>query len=335
LHTHQNEGQDASHQPHRRLLWSLVLTLGFSLIEAIAGWWSGSLALLSDAGHMLTDSLALALAALAAILARRGPSARHSYGWGRAEILAALLNTLVMLAMIAAISAEAVHRLGDPQPVAGTTVIFVAFVGLLVNLVAAWLLSGGRENLNVRAALLHVLGDLLGSIAALVSGAVIVLTGWMMIDPLLSVLIVLLILVSAMRVLHEVLHALMEGVPSSLDLERVGLGMAATDGVVSVHDLHIWSLSASRTALSAHIVLNHMGEWPAVLARLQSVLARGYGIEHVTLQPEPRDQLIAVDALRAKGVVNAKSADQAPPEAPAICRSPKSPTLHRRRPPMR
>jgi cobalt-zinc-cadmium efflux system protein len=283
------------------LLWALLLTLGFSFVEAIAGWWSGSLALLSDAGHMLTDSLALALAAAAAILARRGPSVRHSYGWGRAEVLAALVNALVMIALIVAISAEAIHRLAARQPVDGTAVMAVAFIGLLINLAAAWLLSGGRDNLNVRAALLHVLGDLLGSIAALVSGAVITLTGWTAIDPLLSFLIVLLILISAVRVLHEALHALMEGVPPSLDLERVGRAMAATDGVVSVHDLHIWSLSASRTALSAHVVLQHMGEWPAVLPRLQGVLAREHGIEHVTLQPEIRDQLIAVDSIKRTG----------------------------------
>lgn len=294
MHSHHHGGDDGAHRPHRRLLAALVLTLSFALIEAIAGWWSGSLALLSDAGHMLTDSLALGLAALASILARRGPSARHSYGWGRAEILAALFNALVMIALIAAISAEAVHRLRSPSPVEGAAVMSVAFVGLLINVAAAWLLSGARDNLNVRAALLHVIGDLLGSVAALVSGAVIMLTGWVAIDPLLSLLIVLLILVSAVRILHEALHALMEGVPRHLDLERIGYAMAATDSVVSVHDLHIWSLSASRAALSAHIVLQDLGDWPEVLAHLRDFLAREYGIEHVTLQPEPRDQRVTL-----------------------------------------
>jgi len=301
MHSHHQDSHESSQQPHRRLLAALALTLGFSIVEAFAGWWSGSLALLSDAGHMVTDSMALALAAVAAILARRGPSARHSYGLGRAEILAALLNALVMIALIAAISAEAVQRLADPKPVTGGTVMAVASIGLLINLAVAWILSHGRENLNVRAALLHVLGDLLGSVAALVSGAVILATGWMAIDPLLSLSIVLLILVSAVRVLYEALHALMEGVPPGLDLEQIGLAMAATDGVVSVHDLHIWSLSASRNALSAHILVRRMDEWPAVLARLQDALAREYRIEHVTLQPEPRDQLIAVDTLTRQG----------------------------------
>ena len=282
------------------LLAALILTLSFAMVEAVAGWWSGSLALLSDAGHMLTDSLALGFAALAAILARRTPSARHSFGWGRAEILAAFLNALVMIALIAIISAEAAHRLGDPRPVRGTVVMSVALVGMLINVAAAWSLSGARENLNVRAALLHVLGDLLGSVTALVSGAVIVLTGWNAIDPLLSFLIVLLILTSAVRILHEALHALMEGVPQHLDLERIGYAMAATDGVVSVHDLHIWSLSASRAALSAHVVLQDLAEWPEVLSHLRDLLARDYRIGHVTLQPEPRDQVTVVTVTPRK-----------------------------------
>jgi len=291
-HGHNHGAHGAERLPHRTLLWALMLTLGFALVEAAAGWWSGSLALLSDAGHMLTDSLALGLAAAATVLARRKATVRHSYGWGRAEILAALFNALVMIGLIAAISAEAVERLGDAHPVEGAAVVSVAIVGLLINLAAAWMLSSDRENLNVRAALLHVLGDLLGSVAALVSGTVILLTGWTAIDPILSLMIVLLILVSAVRILHEALHTLMEGVPRHLDLERIGYAMAATDGVESVHDLHIWALSASRTALSAHIVLQELRAWPAVLSSLRGLLAERFGIEHVTLQPELRGEPI-------------------------------------------
>ena len=298
MHTHHHEGQTAPDRPDRRLLWVLVLTLSFALVEAIAGWWSGSLTLLSDAGHMLTDSLALGLAALAAILARRRPSARHSYGLGRVEILAALFNALIMIVLVLAIGIEAIERFGDPRPVAGVAVMAVAFVGLLINLGAAWLLSGGAENLNVRAALLHVMGDLLGSVAALVSGTVIWLAGWTSIDPLLSLLIVVLILVSAVRISREALHGLMDGVPPRLDLERIGYAMAAVDGVVSVHDLHIWSLSANRTALSAHLVMDDLSEWPKMLARVRQLLASDYGIEHVTLQPEPQAQRVSVVTRR-------------------------------------
>jgi cobalt-zinc-cadmium efflux system protein len=283
-HTHPHDGH--SDGSPWRLLSALGLTLSFALIEAIAGWWSGSLALLGDAGHMLTDSLALGLAAGAAILARRAPSVRHSYGLGRAEILAASINALAMIALVAWIGLEAIERLSEPTPVKGAVVASVAFIGLLINLAAAWLLSGDHQNLNVRAALLHVLGDLLGSVAALVSGAVILWTGWTVIDPMLSLLIVALISVSAIRILREALHALMEGVPLNMDLEQIGLAMAAQTGVLSVHDLHIWSLSSSRTALSAHVLIADLESWPAILERLRSELSERFGIDHVTLQPE-------------------------------------------------
>lgn len=274
-----------------------MLTLGFAAIEAVAGLISGSLALLGDAGHMLTDSLSLGLAAAAALLARRSPSVRHSYGLGRAEILAALVNASTMLVIVIWICLEAVERFAQPQPVQGGVVMLVALIGLLINLGAVWLLSGHGHDLNVRGALLHVLGDLLGSVAALVSGAVILVTGWTPIDPILSLLIVLLIAVSALRLLREALHALMEGVPLHLDLKRVGYSMAAVDGVVSVHDLHIWSVSSSKVALSAHIMLRHIDDWPEVLDGLRQLLAKRYAIEHVTLQPEVNEQRIGVEQL--------------------------------------
>jgi cobalt-zinc-cadmium efflux system protein len=265
---------------------ALVLTLGFAGVEAAAGWWSGSLALMGDAAHMLTDALALGMASAAALLAIRPPSVRHSYGLGRLEPLAALTNALLMIGLVAVISAEAVERLQAPQPVHGSVVTVVAVVGLLVNIGAAALLAGGRENLNVRAALLHVLGDLLGSVAALVSGVVILYTGWLAIDPLLSLLIAVLILFSSVRVLREALHSLMEGVPLHLELEAIGNAMAGTEGVRSVHDLHVWSLSATRSALSAHIVMDDITHWDAVLGRLRGLLHERFGIDHVTLQPE-------------------------------------------------
>ncbi|MDZ7753418.1 MAG: cation diffusion facilitator family transporter [Gammaproteobacteria bacterium] len=294
-HDHHHHSVEGS---HRRLLAVLVLTLGFAAVEAVAGWWTGSLALLGDAGHMVTDSLALGVAAAASLLALRGPSRRHSYGLGRVEVLAALGNALLMIGLVALISAEAVQRLGDPQPVHGAGVMVVAFVGLLVNLAAAWLLMGGRDNLNVRAALLHVMGDLLGSVAALVSGAVILATGWTTIDPLLSLLIVVLILASAVRVLLDALHALMEGVPPHLNMEEIGYAMAEEPGVVSVHDLHIWSISSTRVALSAHVVVGSLAGWRELLERLRAHLDHDFGIDHVTLQPEEDGQRIAVTAIR-------------------------------------
>lgn len=302
-HDHGHEhaaGHGLGHAHHhapsspQRLVWALGLTLSFAFIEAVAGWWSGSLALLGDAGHMLTDTMALGLAAGAAMLARRQPSLRHSYGLGRVEIFAALVNAIAMVVIVVLIVAEAVERFQQPTTVNGVAVMGVAFIGLLINIGAAWLLSSGHHHndLNVRAALLHVLGDLLGSVAALLSGAVIMLTGWTTIDPLLSLLIVVLILISALRILREALHALMEGVPLHLNLERIGYAMAGLEGVVSVHDLHIWSLSANRTALSAHLVLHDMGDWPHALSRMRQMLADDFHIEHVTLQPELDGQVV-------------------------------------------
>ena len=209
-HAHHSAPNTGTHRP---LLLALLLTLGFAVVEAVAGLLSGSLALLGDAGHMLTDSLSLGLAATAALIARKPPSPRHSYGLGRAETLAALVNAGLMIVVVAAIGIEAVTRLQEPVPVRGGMVTVVAIAGLLINLGAAWLLAGHQQNLNVRAALLHVIGDLLGSVAALVSGVVIMVWGWTTIDPLLSLAIAVLILVSALRVLREALHALLEGVP--------------------------------------------------------------------------------------------------------------------------
>lgn len=296
-HSHHHGHAHGHHHGHAAgstaLLLALGLTLGFSLVEALAGWWAGSLALLGDAGHMLTDSVALALAAFAARISQRPPSQRLSYGLGRMEAIAALINGLLMLAVVAAIVWHAVERLITPQAVAGGAVTVVALIGLAINLVAAWLLSRGGNDLNTRAALLHVMGDLLGSVAALAAGIIIQLTGWMPIDPLLSVLICGLILASTLGLLRQVFTTLLEGVPESLSLPEVGRTMAAVDGVGSVHDLHIWSLGAGRTALTAHVVIANASDWPAVLHRLQSTLLSDFGIAHATLQPElPRTEPI-------------------------------------------
>ncbi|MEI7612279.1 MAG: cation diffusion facilitator family transporter [Betaproteobacteria bacterium] len=268
-----------------RLIWALLLTLGFALIEVLAGFWSGSLALLGDAGHMVTDSASLGLAAIAVWLSRRPPSQRHTYGLGRVETLAALLNVLFMVLVVVAISVAAVRRFLDPVPVSGEAVTLVAVIGLFINIGVAWLLMHGEQTMNTRGALLHVLGDLLGSVAALVAGAVIIWTGWMPIDPLLSLLICLLVLMSSLGLLREVLRALLEGVPAHLSVEQIGQALAAVSGVHSVHDLHVWTLSSNRVALSAHLVVDALDQWPEILGAARHVLQH-QGIAHVTLQPE-------------------------------------------------
>ena len=294
--SHQHDHSHSHHDHHHadagpRLIWALLLTLGFAAIEAVAGFWSGSLALLGDAGHMVTDSASLGLAAFAVWLARRPPSRRHTYGLGRVETLAALLNVLFMVLVVVGISVAAIRRFLEPASINGEAVTLVAVVGLLVNVGVAWLLMHGEQTMNTRGALLHVLGDLLGSVAALVSGAVIMYTGWMPIDPLLSLLICLLVLVSSLRLLREVLRALLEGVPAHLSVDRIGQALAAVSGVSSVHDLHIWTLSSNRVALSAHLVVETLASWSEVLAAAQHVLAHE-GIAHATLQPELATQAV-------------------------------------------
>ncbi len=302
-----HHGAHAHHGVHSHgeasLLWALLLTLGFALVEALGGWWSGSLALLSDAGHMLTDALSLGMAALAAWIARRPPSARHSYGLVRAEIVGGLANGLLMLGVILFIVIEAVERLRHPQPVAGGWVMAIAAVGLLVNLLAAWVLSHGGGGLNVRAALLHVIGDMLGSVAALAAGALVYFAGWNAADPILSLVVVALLAVVTLRLLREALHVLMEGVPASVELEQVGRAMAEMKGVDSVHDLHIWTLASGRIALSAHVVIQELAAWPRILAAMQQMLHERFQIEHVTLQPEirpPARSVASLGALRSR-----------------------------------
>lgn len=276
----------------KTLVPALALTLGFAAVEALGGWLSGSLALLGDAGHMLTDATALGIAALAAWVATRPPSARHSYGLVRAEVVAALLNGLFMLAVVVGIVVAAVERLQTPRPVVGGAVIGVAAVGLAVNIAVALVLSRGRQTLNTRAALLHVMGDLLGSVAALLAGAVVYFTGWTPIDPLLSLFICALILYSSMRLLRDVFHVIMEGVPLHLDLEEVGQAMAEIDGVTSVHDLHIWTVASGLVALSAHVVIRDLAGWDGILTALRQLLHDRFAIEHVTLQPESAIQVL-------------------------------------------
>lgn len=265
---------------------ALLLTLGYAAVEAGVGLWSGSLTLLGDAGHMLTDSVALGLAALAGRLAQRPPSTRHSYGLGRIEVIAAVANALLMLVTVIAIGWEALLRLRSPAAVQGEAVMVTAIIGLLINAAVAFVLTHGEETLNVRAALLHVMGDLLGSVAAIVAGAVIWYSGWTPIDPLLALVICGLILYSTLNILRQGLHVMMEGVPLHLDLPNVGMAMARIPQVRSVHDLHIWALGSGNIALSAHVVLDHLADWTQVQPALSELLHDRFDIDHTTLQPE-------------------------------------------------
>lgn len=285
-HPHLHAHADARASATIRALWiALGLTASFAVVEAIGGWIAGSLALISDAGHMVTDAAAFVVALIAAAVARRPPSRRASYGYARAEVIAAFVNALAMLVLVIWIAVEAVQRLLSPRPVAGSLVMGVAAAGLAINVVVAWLLARSGGGLNTRGALLHVLGDMLGSVAALVAGVVIIVTGWMPIDPILSLVVALLILRSTLELLRESTGVLMERVPAHLSYDAIGRALAAVPGVTSIHDLHVWQMSAERIALSAHVVLAEGAAWPHALASAQRLLAREFGIEHVTLQP--------------------------------------------------
>lgn len=291
-HLHAHGADDAQHKHYvgerslKILAWAVALTLSFAAVEAGSGFLANSLALISDSGHMVTDAAALGLALLAQLIAKRPPSARYSFGYGRAEALAAFVNGLLMLGVVGWIVFEALQRFSAPQQVAGGTVFVVAGVGLCINLVVAWVLSHDTKSMNTRAALVHVMGDLLGSIAALVAGAVIWYTGWMQIDPLLSILVSLLILKSTLGILSESYHHLMEGVPHTIDYQQVGADLEQVAGVQSVHDLHVWSMAPGQPALIGHIEVRDLQEWPAILGAIKAMLLARHGIDHITLQAE-------------------------------------------------
>ncbi len=259
------------------------------MVEAVGGWWSGSLALLSDAGHMLTDAFALGLAWFAHVLTHRPASRKLTYGLARAEVLAALANALLLLVLVGSIVIEAIGRFQQPQPVAALPALGVAVIGLMVNLLVARILSHGHS-LNERAALLHVLGDILGSVAAIASAVVIYYTGWTLIDPLLSVLIALLIVRSTWSLLHQSISILLEATPPQLDVAVVQAELMHTSGVEAVNDLHVWSVSSGKIALTAHVDISSMAQWPHILQQLQQRLHDRFGIDHITLQPEIASQ---------------------------------------------
>ncbi len=287
-HSH-GDGQ-YTHTAHagssRPLLLALVLVAAFALVELAGGLWSGSLALLADSGHMLTDAASLCLSLAAHVVAQRPVSARHSYGLARTEVIAAFVNSLALLGVVIWLVVEGVDRIAHPVPVNGAAVALIAGAGVAVNLLVAWLLSHDHANLNVRAALLHVIGDLLASVAAVVAGLVVMYTGYVVVDPLLSMLVSGLILRSTVGVLRESTLVLLDSVPAGVDYEAVGLALAAIPGVRSVHDLHIWAMVPGQRAASAHLMIDRIERWPGILLQARRILDRQHGIGHVTLQPE-------------------------------------------------
>ncbi|MBC7092442.1 cation transporter [Candidatus Bipolaricaulota bacterium] len=272
-----------------RLAIALVLTGLVCAAEVVGGLLTGSLALLSDAAHVFLDAFALALSYAALRLAARPPDDRHTYGFHRLQVLAALVNGATLVVVALGIFREAWGRLREPVLVLAGPMLAVAAAGLAANLAVAWMLrKHEKHDLNLHSAFLHVLGDILGSVGAIAAGAVILATGWTPADALVSLLIGAVILVGAWRVLRRSVHILAEGVPEGLSAAAVGAAMAQVPGVAEVHDLHVWAVGPGYAALSAHVVLadQTLSETQAVMQELKRVLADEFGIQHTTIQFE-------------------------------------------------
>jgi cobalt-zinc-cadmium efflux system protein len=266
---------------------ALALTAAFTVVEVVGGLFAGSLALLADAVHMLSDNVAIALALLAVWLARRPATPGRTYGYKRAEVLAALANGVALVALAIWIFYEAVRRFRDPPDVLGGWVLAIGIAGIGVNLAAGAILSRARdESLNVEAAFRHVLADLLGSVGVVVSAIVVLATGWLEADPLAGLLIGVLVLVSSWSILRDSTTILLEGAPAGIDTRAVGERLARAPGVVEVHDLHIWTITSGFPALSAHVLVGRGEDCHGIRHELERLLEREFGVEHTTLQVE-------------------------------------------------
>jgi len=286
-HSHAAAGVADPAARRRALVVALSLTASYTVVEVVAGIFTGSLALLADAGHMLSDNVSLALALVAVWLAGKPATPQRSFGFKRAEVLAALANGAGLVGVSIWIFVEAARRLREPPEVLGGWMLLVAGVGLLVNVVVALVLLGPRRgNLNMEAAFRHVLGDLAGSVGALVAAAVILTTGWFYADPLASVLIGLLILGSAWAVLRESVHILLEGAPAGLDMADLEARLRAVPGVVDLHDLHAWTITSGFPALSAHLIVERQADGECCRCAAAELLRDEFGIDHSTLQLE-------------------------------------------------
>ena len=270
-----------------RLRLVLVLTSLFFVVEVLGGLWTNSLALLSDAGHMLSDMFALGLSLFAFWLSSRKPSPTKTYGYYRFEVVAAFINGVLLILIALWIFGEAYSRFQEPAAVKSVPMLVIAVLGLMINLLGIYLLHEiGTKNINIRGAMFHLIGDAAGSVGAIAAAIAISLTGWTLFDPLVSVLIGLLIIYSAWRLLWDVVNILMQGVPSHIDLDTIRQEILYVDGVIGMCDLHIWSLTSEVESLSAHVVVEDMGRNKEILEKLTCLIRDKFGINHVTLQIE-------------------------------------------------
>ncbi|MEB2282774.1 cation diffusion facilitator family transporter [Lysinibacillus xylanilyticus] len=290
-HNH-DHSHDHTHGANKKvLIVSFIIITSYMIVEAIGGYLTNSLALLSDAGHMLSDSISLAIALLAFIVGEKAASYSKTYGYKRFEILAAVLNGVTLILIALFIFYEAIERFANPPEVATTGMLVISTIGLLINILVAWIMMRGsdtKDNLNMRGAYLHVLSDMLGSVGAIVAALLIMFFGWGWVDPLASVIVAALVLRSGYYVTKAAVHVLMEGTPSNVDVEEIVQTIVKTNGVHSIHDLHIWTITSGTNALSCHAVVDDqlkIADGEHILREIEHNLEHK-GIKHVTIQLE-------------------------------------------------
>ncbi len=272
--------------------FGVVLNVGFIVVEVVYGIMAGSLALMADAGHNLSDVLGLLLAWAANYLVRRKPTERRTYGWRKSSILAALINAVILLVALGGIAWEAIQRFSVPVPVAGKTIIFVALVGVVINTATALLfLSGRKTDLNIRGAFLHMVADAGVSAGVVIAGAAILFTGWLWIDPAVSLMITFIILFGTYGLFRDAFNMAMDAVPKDIDLEAIRAYLSNLPGVIGVHDLHVWAMSTTETALTAHLIKPDPKDDDVLIERTSKELHDQFGIDHITLQWERRPSL--------------------------------------------
>lgn len=288
---HDHHGHGHSHAPNNKqgLLIALLITGGIMFLEFFGGLITNSLALLSDSGHMLSDTGSLALSLVAMIFAVKPASVKNTYGFYRFEVLAALFNGVSLFVIAGFIIWEAIQRFAEPPAVASGSMMIIAAIGLLANLVSAWMLmrkSDVKDNLNVHSAYLHIIGDALGSVGAILAGLIMALSGWYAADPIISVLVALLILRSAWGVVKHAFHILMEGTPGNIDAARVKAALLELEGVLDVHDLHIWTITSGLNSLSCHLLVEDKPNAQHILQQAVSLLEQRFKLSHTTIQVE-------------------------------------------------
>lgn len=305
-HGHAHGAAELRHSPLRRLLLAFGLTASFMFVEAIVGWWAGSRALIADAGHMLGDAAALGLAIFAQRIASQQRTRERTYGFRRAEVLAAFVNGIALAVLALWVFREAVERWGQDLRIMGDAMLLTAVLGLGVNGVAAWILARGSDgqNTNTRAALFHVLSDALGSVGAIIAGVLILAFGWTLADTIASVIIGALVLFGGWRLIRQTTRVLMEGTPVEIDVAEIENTLRDVPGVADFHDLHVWSISDGFDVMTVHVVVEPGQHGTVVVAAVRRAVEQRHSIKHVTVQPEakPQERLLSLRVRSAQQV---------------------------------